>query len=327
MIEENPQNELTIRRFLLGEMPADERTAFEKKFIADEHLFDETRVVEDELIENYVREMLSAADREKFERSFLATEPRRRRVAFARTMLDKLSEKTVVAEKIETVKNSVTIWDSVANLFKTPQLAFGAAFALLVLIFGGWLLSRNSNQPEIVQQNTPSPTLEIVQSNQTQNSLTDQLNLPNVNANRAEKSAANKNTSINVNRESPNGNQNSNTAKPNAVGIAPVLALFAGTVRSTGKMPELILPKNAPGINLQLNLESRDYKIYRVEIVNPDGNLVFHNNRLIAGSSKINFFVPAAKLRQGDYMVKLSALNSQNEDESVADYTFRVNRK
>ena len=92
-------------------------------------------------------------------------------------------------------------------------------------------------------------------------------------------------------------------------------------------MPELNLQKNASGVNLQLNFESRDYKIYQVEIVNPDGKLVFRNNRLIAGNSKINFFVPAAKLRQGDYMVKLSALNSQNEDESVADYYFRILQK
>jgi hypothetical protein len=51
------------------------------------------------------------------------------------------------------------------------------------------------------------------------------------------------------------------------------------------------------------------------------------NNNLKAKNSKINLFVPAQKLQKGDYIVKLSALNPQNENESVADYSFRVNRK
>ena len=118
-----------------------------------------------------------------------------------------------------------------------------------------------------------------------------------------------------------------NTPKQDSIGVAPVLALFAGTVRAEGKMSELNLPKNAPGANLQLNLESQDYKIYRVEIADPDGNLILQNNNLKAKNSKINLFVPAQKLQKGDYIVKLSALNPQNENESVADYSFRVNRK
>lgn len=106
-----------------------------------------------------------------------------------------------------------------------------------------------------------------------------------------------------------------------------MLALFAGDVRGEGKMPELKLPKNAPGANLQLNLESQEYKIYQIEIVNPDGNSIFKNNKLKARNSKINFFVSTGKLPTGDYIVKLSALNPKGETESVADYPFRVNRK
>jgi hypothetical protein len=108
---------------------------------------------------------------------------------------------------------------------------------------------------------------------------------------------------------------------------APVLALFAGGVRAEGKMPALNLPETATGANLQLNLESQDYKNYQVEIVDPDGNLIFRNNKLGAKNKKLNLFVPAPKLSAGEYLVKLSALNSQNETESVADYPFRVNRK
>lgn len=329
MVQENTHNETEIRRFLLGEMPADERSAFERNFVADENLFEQITVAEDELIESYIHATLSPAEKIKFEREFLSTEPRRRRVAFTRTMLEKLREQNeiAVAKKTETALGNPSVWNSIIEFFKTPKLAFGAAFALLILIFGGWLLLKNLNQPEIAKQTTPTPTTEIIAPIQNQNSTVNQNDSGDLNANTAENIPDNKSDSTNTNKARSNANQNTNTEKQSSVKTSPVLALFAGTVRSEGKMPELKLPKNAPGATLQLNLESADYKIYSAEIVNPDGDSIFKNSKLKIRNSKINFFVPAGKLQTGDYIVKLSALNPQGETESVADYFFRINRK
>ncbi len=326
MTEENLHNERESRRFLLGKMSEAERFAFEENFIADEDSFELTRVVEDELIESFVRGTLSADEREKFERHFLSTEARRRRVAFARTMLDKLvanKEKITVASKIEIAEAS-SVWNSIKNFFKFPQIAL-AVSALLLMIFGGLIWLINPNQPEIVRSVTPTPTIEIFQPNQ--NSTANQIVQVDSNANIAETNSVNKNNLPNANRELTNKNQNSNLPKQNPINVTPFIALFAGTVRSEGKMSELNLPKNASGANLQLNLESQDYKIYRVEIVDPDGNLIVRNNNLKVRNLRINLFVPAAKLPKGEYIIKLSALNPNEENESVADYSFRVNRK
>jgi hypothetical protein len=325
VIQDELKMEAEIRRFLLGEMSEDERSAFEEKFVENDELFERIRVVEDELIESYIRQTLSPVEKEKFEQSFLKTEQRRRRVEFTRTMFDKLAQPIAAVKKTETAVAKPPVRALIADFFKTPKFAFGAAFALLVLIFGGWLLLRNQNQTEIARQITPTPTVQIEQTNQNQNLPQNQNN--SVNINTADKNPDNKNALPNVNRETPSKNQNTNTQKQESPVITPVLALFSGAVRAEGKMPELNLPENARGANLQLNLESQDYKNYRVEIVDADGNLVLKNNNLKAKNSKINLFVPAAKFRRGDYIVKLSALNPQNETESVADYAFRVNRK
>ncbi len=164
MVQENTHNETEIRRFLLGEMPETERSAFEQNFVADENLFEQISVAEDELIESYIRATLSPAEKTMFEREFLSTESRRRRVAFTRTMLDKLKNENeiAVAKKTETVDGNPSVWNSIIEFFKTPKLAFGAAFALLILIFGGWFLLKNPNQPEIAKQITPTPTAEII---------------------------------------------------------------------------------------------------------------------------------------------------------------------
>ena len=332
------ENEITaeaeIRRFLLGGMSEDERSAFEQQFVADDAFFDQVRVTEDELIESYVRETLSAAERKQFEQSFLTTERRRQRIAFTRTMLKNFTEQKqiVAAKKTETAAVAApSVWDSIAGFFKTPSLAFGAALAILLAAFGGWFLLTNSNRNELARQNTPTPaaTAEPTQPNSNQPTPTPTENRPaNSNLKTTPVIETNANNS-GQKRETPNVNANAlpDTQREKPATVNPVLALFAGTVRSEGKTKELNLPKNAGNVLLQLNLESQDYKIYQAEIVSADGEVLAKSERLTPKKSKINFSVPAAKLARGDYIVKLSALNQKNENESVADYTFRVNRK
>ena len=74
-------------------------------------------------------------------------------------------------------------------------------------------------------------------------------------------------------------------------GLTPVLALFAGGVRGEGTTPELNLPRDAPGANLQLHLERQDFKIYRVEIVDPEGGLTFRSNNLIFFKQLSSYFI------------------------------------
>ncbi|MBX7174696.1 MAG: hypothetical protein K1X72_27215, partial [Pyrinomonadaceae bacterium] len=75
------------------------------------------------------------------------------------------------------------------------------------------------------------------------------------------------------------------------------------------------------------NLESQDYKTYRAEIVDQNGSIVYRSGKLSANKAKVNAFVPAQNLKRGDYIIKLYGKNAKNEDESAADFQFRVNQK
>ncbi|HEX7316958.1 MAG TPA: hypothetical protein VF297_23855 [Pyrinomonadaceae bacterium] len=306
-------------------MSEDERGAFEAAFVADESLFEQARAVEDELVEAYVRGTLASHEREKFERSFLTNARRRGRVEFTRSMLGRIAE-----HRGEAVAANNTVapaaahpsgWDSIVSLFKTPRLAYGAAFTLLALIVGGWLLLRNPNRPEVTRQVTPTPTAQPIRSNGNETSPAD------ANTNSHVGTPYNTNASPNPKPETPDNNQNPKTPKRRANATAPVLALFTGAVRGEGKTPELNLPQGASGASLRLHLESTDYNLYRAEVVDPDGTRVFRSGNLKAKNSLINLYVPARSLGRGDYLIKLSGLNPQNETESVADYALRVNRK
>jgi hypothetical protein len=327
VLQDELKNEAEARRFLLGEMAADERIVFEQTFLADEVSFEQIRVVEDELLESYVRGTLTSVEKEKFERSFLTTDRRRDRVAFTRTMLDKLVQQNelAAAKKNEATSVNPSVWQLIADFFQTPQFAVSAAFVLLVLIFGGWFLLRDRNKSEpgnIVRQTTP-PSIQSTPLDQPQKSPSRQNEA--VNSNR--ETAENKNALPNANSKVVDKNPNSNAQRQIPGNVAPVLALSAGTVRGEGKLPQLNLPQGASGANLQLNIKGQPYRIYHAEIVDADGNLVLQINGLKPKNSRLSFFVPAAKLQEGDYLVKLSAVNRQDKSESVADYPFRVQRK
>lgn len=317
--------EADARRFFLGEMSEDERGAFETAFVADEGLFEQARAVEDELVEAYVRGTLAPREREKFERCFLTNERRRGRVEFTRAMLGRIAEQSdEAAAAIKTAGPAAahpSVWGSVVGLFKTPRVAYGTAFALLALIVGGWFLLRTPNRPEVARQATPTPTARPVQPNGNESSPA------GANVNSHVEAPHNTNASPTPKPETPDNNQTPKAPKRPADTAAPVLALFAGAVRGEGRTPELNLPPGAPGARLRLHLDSQDYQTYRAEVVDPEGKRVFRSGNLKAKNAVINLYVPARSLTRGDYLIKLSGLNPQQETESVADYALRVNRQ
>lgn len=308
MTHYNLENEYEIRRFLLGEMAEDERTVFEACFLADQDRFESVKVVEDELIEAYVRGQLAAGERENFEKAFLTTAKRRERVAFTRAMLENLA--TPKHDIIYATEASPSFPGSLVAFFKRPAFAGATAFALLLAALAGWLIFRTprGNEIEIVRRETPTPSPAAIQTpvpvgppvNENINAVK-----PNIDTNR---------------------NENTRPEKPAPAPQTVTLALFAGTLRSGGSTGTLNLPKDAKGANLLLNLEANDYKNYRAEVVDQNGDLVFRSGPLKPRGSTLTLNVPGSKLQNGDYMVRLSGIRPDGRIESASDYQFRVDR-
>lgn len=329
------ENEKLIREFLFGELPEQERFEFEEKFIEDADLFEQIKIVEDELIENYIRGWMNPAEHSKFEQNFLTTEKRREHVWFSRLLIDKIqNSETAVAEKTVEKIPEDSIWQKLAGLFLTPKVAMATAFALLIAVFGSWFLYQNLNnqKPELAQKTvtksteTPKPTQppEIpgnVAADETDNEQTesDEDDADNSLIKEIPKQSPKVIERIVQKTPTPKSTPKVKTSAPN-----PVFALFAGTLRSGGKNNVLNLPINAKGATLQLNLETVDYRIYQARLTDADGNVIFRKDNLKTEKSKINLFVSAENLSKGDYMIKLYGKNDLGEYESVADFQFRV---
>ena len=80
------ESQREIRDYLLGGLPQDAQRRVEERLLTEEAFMDELTLAEEELIDDYVGERLSARERADFERHFLSTEERRRQLRFARAL-------------------------------------------------------------------------------------------------------------------------------------------------------------------------------------------------------------------------------------------------
>ncbi|MCD9184841.1 MAG: hypothetical protein LUM44_00290 [Pyrinomonadaceae bacterium] len=306
-------NETVYRRFLFGEMTEEEREKFEAEFFADADIFDEICVAEDELVESYIRGTLDFETKRRFETHYLKTKKGAEKLAFTRSMLEELQ---TAKNEVET-EEKTSVWKSLIAFFTTPKLAFGAGFVLLLIAFTSWFLLKETNESEVAATITPTPTVKTVTN---LNVSTNQNSAVAIPVNNSNKEIANTNSEP---KPIPKATE---TPKEKTFVPNPVLALFAGTVRGNGKMNSVTIPNEAKGLSLQLNLESRDYKSYRAGLVDQDGKLIFKSGKITAQGARLNTFIPSAKLKKGDYIVKVYGINAENAEESAADFQFRVNR-
>ena len=86
-METKSNYEIVAVKYLLGELSGAEQRRFEERYFADDHIFEEFLIIEDELIDDYVQEKLSPSERERFERQFLTSPMRERRVRFSRALI------------------------------------------------------------------------------------------------------------------------------------------------------------------------------------------------------------------------------------------------
>lgn len=81
-----------LRRYLLGQMSEAEEAAVERAYLGSDEALEELRAREDELIEEYLAGGLEGAERERFERLFLASPLRIERLVFLRALMDRAAK-------------------------------------------------------------------------------------------------------------------------------------------------------------------------------------------------------------------------------------------
>lgn len=138
-----------VTSYFLGQMSEDESERFEDECLAQKIWPSQIKFVEDDLIDLYLHEELSAEQRRLFERNYLNTEARQERVRVAATLLRRVC---VPAEVIETPAVTQT-WADKLKAFWRGGLTFRTASALIVLVVvvcAAWLYLSRVQRPRII---------------------------------------------------------------------------------------------------------------------------------------------------------------------------------
>jgi anti-sigma-K factor RskA len=89
----NSPDKITVRKYLLGFLPEDESNAIEEKLFSEESFLALIEQVEDEIIDEYLEDSLSAADKQAVEDHFMEPAERREKLRFAGTLRSHIQQK------------------------------------------------------------------------------------------------------------------------------------------------------------------------------------------------------------------------------------------
>lgn len=125
MTEETHKNS-EIRNYLLGNITIEEeREKIEKRLLLDDDFIEEYSIEESELVQDYADGPLSEAEQENFERNYLVSEERWKKVKFARAFRQYVDEQIIENETAESEikkEDVVSAFTSLAKNYFSSQL-------------------------------------------------------------------------------------------------------------------------------------------------------------------------------------------------------------
>lgn len=144
-----------IKLYLLGELSEQEH--IEKRYFDDEDYFAQLPSAEDELIERYVREELSADERSRFEKTFPGNLRRKRRIETHKALTNPPQQ---IQQLSKDQPARLTWRDLLLTFLSGNRRIIPVALALLVLVVlaGLWQYTKNnSSQREVAANRDEQP--------------------------------------------------------------------------------------------------------------------------------------------------------------------------
>jgi hypothetical protein len=127
-----------LKNYLLGSVTDDVRERLEQRLMTEDTVFEELEAAEDDLIDEYLGNDLSATERESFVSHFLAAPERLQRLAFAKSF-------KAYVDRIPAKKKGLSLgqfWTS-----RSPLFRFASAVAVLAIAVGAAWLYLSQTRP------------------------------------------------------------------------------------------------------------------------------------------------------------------------------------
>ena len=128
-------NDAPLRRYLLGEMALDEEPRVEERLLMDSDYIEQLEVVEEDLIDEYVRGNLPPPQQQNFEERFLNHPERRKKILLARALTERARSFNPTPEPKPNLLSLV--WEWLTRSIPAPVLSAAAtAIVFVALGFG-----------------------------------------------------------------------------------------------------------------------------------------------------------------------------------------------
>ena len=328
------ENSDSIRRYLLGDLPEQEREQVEQRLMSDDDLYEQLLVAEDELIDEYVSSELPEQERAKFSRHFLSVPELRQDVKFASVLrkraLETAPQEVVAQKSAEPARVLPFGW--LGTLFMRP--AFGASLAaalLAVVVLATWLAAQNSQlkrqlgQLQVRQSPTPEPMPGLQEQLASERLRNEQLSAE---LRRQQELLADESRKLQEAREAQARQQTAGAQTlRQRVATFVALALTPGVMRDSGELKKVSLSPDIREVRVRLDLAAGGHSSYRAALLTADEREVWTARGLrAAGAKYVQVNIPARLIKPDDYRILLSGVTSAGEVDELDNYYFRVSR-
>jgi hypothetical protein len=300
-----------IRSYLLGQLADEDQHRIEERLFTEDTFLPQVELAEDELIEAYARGGLSSDERKRFERHFLTTPERQRRLQLARSLR---AEFAAAAPPALPPAARVITMPSVRQM--APWLALAACLAIFISLTG-YLGLRLAEQRTIASARQEQWEQELATRDARLQQLVDELR-----AQREQLAKTEQNT-VRLAQARP-----APALEPLSFLLPPDVVMRTGT--EAGQRKPKLIPTNAGAVELRLIVDLDDRNAYRryAAVVNTaEGAQVWGHNDVRAVARDANTLVlrlPAGLLRPGEYKIQLLGRSAGGAMEEIDEYSLSV---
>ena len=298
-------NEVLIKRYLLGDMPHEERVRFEDRCFADADMFEEFLGTENELVDSFARGKLSESEEQQFERNYCVSPKRREKVEFAKALA-----KVVQHELRASSTTRLSLLQSFLAFFRVPgpNLRWASVAVATLLIAGvlGLALQDDALRGELQQAKTAQERLR-----KERDGLREQI-----------KGFEDHNQQI------PGSEQGNQVAR---LWVSPDLTftLIPGTERGFNvAKKDLVIPPG-PWIRLEMPLVGDEYISYEAVLLDSELHEVRRGKTLksVQAGKAVIWRLSSDAIKSGDYLVELIGKMKGGGTEKVQAFSFRIIRR
>ena len=239
----NTAEEKQLCQYLLGKLAEDVQRQLEEKLMTQANLFEQLEVLEDELIDEYLRNTLSNKDREGFEKHFLSSPERHQKLRFAQAFRSYVA---VANEGTEKEHSKSSFWQTTWAALRTPTLVlrYGVPMVLLGGLIGGLRMAGTIQRlhTEVAQVRTEQGSLQE-REQQLQQQLEEQRRRSQILEQQLAQAQAQQKPGI-----------------ENRLPSILAFALTAGGVRDSGTSNRVTIPSDTRLVELKFELGDNRYR-------------------------------------------------------------------